>query len=262
MIVKSENDAAAALARDHSGSIAAFAAEMNCLAHEIGAEDSYFVNPHGLPASQYSTARDMAIIAYHAYREPIMRRLMATKYYTFLYADGRAKQLENTNKLLGRSMICNGMKTGFTNAAGRCLVSSATNGSRDVILVQLGSKTSYIFDDAETMMQWGLNSGSPSPRVLLADEFPQILGVEPLQGGIGIDRAFEEFAFFLLHAQHALLDGVAGDELDRRHDVLLPDAVRAVGGLRLDRGIPPRVKVDHRVCRREVESHAARFQAD
>jgi D-alanyl-D-alanine carboxypeptidase (penicillin-binding protein 5/6) len=53
------------------------------------------------------------------------------------------------------------MKTGFTNAAGRCLVSSATNGSRDVILVQLGSKTSYIFDDAETMMQWGLNSGSP-----------------------------------------------------------------------------------------------------
>ncbi len=161
MIVKSENDAAAALARDHSGSIQAFAAEMNSLAREIGANNSYFVNPHGLPASQYSTARDMAIIAFHAYREPLLRRLMATKYYTFLYADGRAKQLENTNKLLGRSMICTGMKTGFTNAAGRCLVSSGTFGGRDVILVQLGSKTNYIFDDAETMMQWGLNSGSP-----------------------------------------------------------------------------------------------------
>ncbi|GAT33477.1 D-alanyl-D-alanine carboxypeptidase [Terrimicrobium sacchariphilum] len=161
MIVKSENDAAAALARDHAGSIPAFAAEMNQVAREIGANNSYFVNPHGLPASQFSTARDMAIIAFHAYREPILRRLMATKYYTFLYADGRTRQLENTNKLLGRSMICNGMKTGFTNAAGRCLVSSATNGSRDVILVQLGSKTNYIFDDAETMMQWGLNSASP-----------------------------------------------------------------------------------------------------
>ena len=69
--------------------------------------------------------------------------------------------LQNTNKLLGRSSICNGMKTGFTNAAGRCLVSSASYGGREVILAQFGSKTTYIFNDDEAMMQWGLHRSAP-----------------------------------------------------------------------------------------------------
>jgi D-alanyl-D-alanine carboxypeptidase (penicillin-binding protein 5/6) len=159
MMVKSENDAAAALARDHSGSPAAFASAMNSTAWELGAHDSHFVNPHGLPAYQYSTARDMARIAFRAYREPILRRLMASRYYTFVYANGRTKILENTNKLLKRSSIFNGMKTGYTFAAGRCLVSSASSGRREVILAQFGSKTQYIFDDAERMMSWGLRRG-------------------------------------------------------------------------------------------------------
>ncbi len=159
MMVKSENDAAAALARDHSGSIGAFASEMNRKARELGAMDSFFLNPHGLPAPQYSTARDMAAIAYRAYREPVLRGLMATKFLTFVYADGRTRSLENTNKLLGRSPGVNGMKTGYTFAAGRCLISSAASGGREVILVQFGSKTSYIFDDADLLMRWGLARG-------------------------------------------------------------------------------------------------------
>lgn len=156
MLVKSENDAAAALARDHSGSVEAFALAMNKKAWELGARSSHFVNSHGLPAYQYSTARDMARIAFRAYREPVLRRMMATQYYTFLFASGRTKTLETTNKLLKRSPIFNGMKTGYTFAAGRCLISSASSGGHDVILVQLGSRTSYIFDDAEIMMRWGL----------------------------------------------------------------------------------------------------------
>ncbi|HEY5768873.1 MAG TPA: serine hydrolase [Terrimicrobium sp.] len=156
MMVKSENDAAAALARDCAGSTAAFASAMNTTAWELGAHNSHFANPHGLPAHQYSTARDMARIAFRAYREPFLRRLMASRYYTFVYANGRRKILENTNKLLKRSSMFNGMKTGYTNAAGRCLVSSASMGGREVILVQFGSKTQYIFDDAERMMRWGL----------------------------------------------------------------------------------------------------------
>ena len=77
MMVKSENDAAAALARDCFGNLATFAAAMNTTAWELGAHDSHFVNPHGLPAYQYSTARDMARIAFRAYREPFLRRLSA-----------------------------------------------------------------------------------------------------------------------------------------------------------------------------------------
>jgi D-alanyl-D-alanine carboxypeptidase (penicillin-binding protein 5/6) len=160
MMVKSENDAAAALARDHSGSMAAFADAMNRKAWSLGARNSRFVNSHGLPASQYSTARDMARIAFRAYREPVLRSMMVTPYYTFVFADGRAKTLEATNKLLKRSSIFNGMKTGYTFAAGRCLISSASFGGREVILAQFGSKTSYIFDDAERLMRWGINRGA------------------------------------------------------------------------------------------------------
>lgn len=166
MLVKSENDAAAALARDHSGSVQAFSLEMNRKARELGAYNSYFLNSHGLPAPQYSTARDMAKIAFRAYREPTLRHIVEMPSYNFTFSTGRSKLLKSTNKLLERSTIYNGMKTGFTNAAGRCLISSASYGGRDVILVQLGSKSQFIFDDAEAMMRWGLQMGSsfsPSP---------------------------------------------------------------------------------------------------
>mgnify|MGYP005845688599 CR=1 FL=1 len=156
MMVKSQNDAAAALARAVSGSEAAFADAMNRRAWELGARSSRFVNAHGLPASQYSTARDMARIAWKAYREPYLRELMATKFYTFTYNSGQTKSLENTNKLLGKFAPANGMKTGYTIDSGRCLVASASAGGREVILVQIGSRTEYIFSDAERLLTWGL----------------------------------------------------------------------------------------------------------
>lgn len=154
-VVKSANDAAAALARDRSGSEALFAVEMNELARQLGANQSNFRNAHGLPAAQYSTARDMSRIAYRAYRNQTLRAAMATKVLPFTFNNGRVRYLESTNKLLGRSSIYNGMKTGYTNAAGRCLITSASNGWRELILVQLGSKSKYIFDDAERMIAWG-----------------------------------------------------------------------------------------------------------
>jgi len=161
MLVKSENDAAAALAIDHSGSMAVFAEAMNRKAWSVGARNSHFVNAHGLPAAQHSTARDMARIAYRAYHEPVLRRWMGSPYYLFVYSDGHTKTLEATNKLLKRSSIYNGMKTGYTFAAGRCLISSASMNGHEVILAQFGSRTDYIFNDAERLMQWGLaRSGS------------------------------------------------------------------------------------------------------
>lgn len=155
MMVKSCNDCAAALARDHSGSSSFFAVEMNSTARLLGANSSHFVNPHGLPASQFSTARDMARIAYRAYRSQVLRPMMVKKTLPFTFNSGRTRVLESTNKLLGRSPLFNGMKTGYTNAAGRCLITSASNGWRELILVQLGSQSKYIFDDAERMIAWG-----------------------------------------------------------------------------------------------------------
>ena len=154
IMVKSSNDACAALARDHSGTEDAFATNMNRAAYSLGARSSYFVNSHGLPASQFSTARDIARIAFLAYREPVLRRMMQQRVVYFRHNSGRVTTLKATNKLLERSGAFNGMKTGYTFAAGRCLVSSGRLNGREVILVQLGSNTKNIFDDAQRVMAW------------------------------------------------------------------------------------------------------------
>ncbi len=98
----------------------------------------------------------MARVAMAAYRNDVIRDVVRRKYFSFHRADGRVVTLENTNELLGKMSECNGMKTGYTVASGRCLISSASSGSREVILVQLGTKTKYIWEDARIMMSWGL----------------------------------------------------------------------------------------------------------
>jgi D-alanyl-D-alanine carboxypeptidase (penicillin-binding protein 5/6) len=160
IMVKSSNDACAALARDHSGTEAAFVENMNRAAWSLGARSSYFANSHGLPANQFSTARDIARIAFLAYRDPVLRRMMQQRVVYFRHNSGRVTRLEATNKLLERSGSFNGMKTGYTFAAGRCLVSSGRLNGREVILVQLGSRTKHIFEDAERLMAWSGRGGS------------------------------------------------------------------------------------------------------
>jgi D-alanyl-D-alanine carboxypeptidase (penicillin-binding protein 5/6) len=156
-LVKSANDVANVLARDNAGSISAFTAKMNAKARALGCANSNFKNPHGLTVGgQYSTARDMARVAMAAYRNAVIRDVVRRKYFSFRRADGRVVTLTNTNELLGAMPECNGMKTGYTVASGRCLISSAASGGREVILVQLGTKTKYIWEDARIMMSWGL----------------------------------------------------------------------------------------------------------
>ena len=171
VMVKSMNDACAALARDYSGSEAAFAEKMNSTARAIGANSSHFANSNGLPAQQYSTARDMARVAFYAYRNPVLRELMLKRECRFRHNSGRVSVLEATNFLLGRSAAFNGMKTGYTNAAGRCLISSGRLNGREVILVQLGSKTKHIFNDAARAMAW-----APAPSFFFASGDNSMLG--------------------------------------------------------------------------------------
>jgi D-alanyl-D-alanine carboxypeptidase (penicillin-binding protein 5/6) len=158
LLIHSCNDAAVCLARNEAGSIAAFAQQMNAKAFSLGATQSHFVNPNGLPIpGQYSTARDMARIAFAAYHVPVLREYMRMPGFMFTYNSGRHRYFDATNKLIGRSPMFTGMKTGYTGPSGRCLISSASNGSRDVILVQLGGTHHTIFDDAERLLLWGLN---------------------------------------------------------------------------------------------------------
>ncbi len=158
MLVHSCNDAALCLARNDAGSVGAFARLMNARAASLGAFSSHFVNPNGLPRpGQYSTARDMAKIAFAAYHNPTLRFYMGMPGINFEYNTGRVRFLEPTNKLVMRSAMFTGMKTGYTDASGRCLISSATGGDRDVILVQLGGTHHPLFDDAQRLLTWGLD---------------------------------------------------------------------------------------------------------
>lgn len=158
LLVHSCNDAAICLARNEAGSIPAFAERMNSKAFSLGATESHFVNPNGLPVpGQYSTARNMARIAFAAYHQPVLRQYMRLTGFNFTYNSGRHRYFEATNRLIARSPMFTGMKTGFTEASGRCLVSSASYGGHDVILVQLGGTLHFLFDDAQRLLIWGLN---------------------------------------------------------------------------------------------------------
>jgi serine-type D-Ala-D-Ala carboxypeptidase (penicillin-binding protein 5/6) len=156
LLVKSPNDVARCLARDNAGSIEAFAEVMNQRARELGATHSHFVNPNGLPVpGQYSSARDLSVIARAAYANPTIRSIVCLPQLVFRYANGRTRELENTNKVLRRSPYCNGMKTGYTEAAGHCLICSGSRPGRDIIVVVLGDSTA-VWRDASALLSWGL----------------------------------------------------------------------------------------------------------
>ena len=157
LLVKSPNDVARCLARDNAGSVGAFAEVMNRRAQQLGAVHSHFVNPNGLPIpGQYSSARDLSLIARAAYANPTIRSIVCLPQLVFRYANGRTRDLENTNKLLRRLPYCNGMKTGYTDAAGKCLIASGTLAGKDVIVVVLGDSSSRVWRDASALLSWGL----------------------------------------------------------------------------------------------------------
>ena len=156
LLVKSMNDVARCLARDNAGSLEAFSAKMNAKARALGMSNSHFINPNGLPEpGQYSTARDMARVAMAAYRNGTIRGIVRLRALDFHYADGRVRNFTNTNQVLKNFPLCNGMKTGYTEAAGHCLISSASYNGRDVISVVLGD-SKQIWVDSYRLLSWGL----------------------------------------------------------------------------------------------------------
>ena len=160
MMIRSFNDVALALDRDTAGSVPRFAQLMNAKARQMGMYNSRFANPNGLPADQYSTAIDMARCAYYVYRNPELRNIICKRQYAFTRANGRTLLLRNTNKLLTQNPWVTGMKTGYTNAAGRCLVSSAGVNGRHVIVVVLGCHPSRIWTESENLIRWALGAAA------------------------------------------------------------------------------------------------------
>ena len=133
LMLHSGNDAATALAIYCGGTVEGFAQLMNDKARLLGLKQTHFVNPHGLDAPEhYSTARDLAILASYAMNNPIFASTVSTR--TVRTGD---RYLTNHNKLLWRLDGANGVKTGYTKAAGRILVSGAQRGGRQLICVTI-----------------------------------------------------------------------------------------------------------------------------
>lgn len=133
LMLVSGNDAACALAIHHSGSVVKFVEKMNLRAKEIGAVNTNFVNPNGLPDdNHYTTAYDLCKIACTALKNQTFAQVVSTKHYK-----GQFRCFTNKNKLLTTLDGANGVKTGYTEKAGRCLVSSAKRGNMQVVCVVL-----------------------------------------------------------------------------------------------------------------------------
>ncbi len=174
LLVKSANDVAKALARDNAGSVEAFAGKMNRRMERLGGLDSHFVNPNGLPADeQHSTARDMARVARAVYFNPLLRDIIRTKYTTFRFNSGKTIRLRNTNRVLRTYSFCNGMKTGYTDAAGHCLISSGSWNGRDVIAVVLGSNKARVWDESARLLAYGLGIPAAEMASLRVDARPE-----------------------------------------------------------------------------------------
>lgn len=139
LMLQSGNDCAVALAIIVGDSVEGFVKLMNETAKKSGATNTNFVNPHGLHHDEhYTTAHDLCKISYYAMQNETFREIVATKRHTTPYHDREyCRNFPNKNKILFNYFGGNGIKTGYTRAAGRCLVSSATRDGKTYICTVL-----------------------------------------------------------------------------------------------------------------------------
>ena len=190
LMLQSGNDAAVALAIYCGGTVEGFAELMNDKARSLGLRSTHFVNPNGLDApDHYSTARDLAVLAAYAMENPVFRQTVSTK-----SIKAGERSLTNHNKLLWRVEGADGVKTGYTKAAGRILVSSATRDDRRIIAVTI--------DDGD---DWNdhtrlLNEGFSRYQVAQVVSRGDVLGTAEVLGGENSRveiLAAEDFSFAL-----------------------------------------------------------------
>ena len=156
MIVQSANDAAIALAEAVSGSEGAFVARMNDQAARMGLANTRFANPTGHPApGHHASARDLAVLAGALIREfPEHYALYSQKDFSFA-----GMNQSNRNRLLWTDATVDGLKTGFTESAGYCLVASARRGERRLVSVLLGAQSDTLrSSETQKLLNFGFQA--------------------------------------------------------------------------------------------------------
>jgi len=196
LMLTSANDSAETIAEHLGGSTEGFAELMNRRAGELGARNTNFTNPHGLPDPEhYTTARDLALIGREAMRNEVFRRIAGTvnikldrkKYMSpeLLQSVEKLEQAHGPlqedfythNRLLTGGYYgyqgANGIKTGYTVDAGQCIVASARRDGREMIAVALNSQGASLWTDAAALMNYGFQAFTPvelvTPRQMITD---------------------------------------------------------------------------------------------
>jgi serine-type D-Ala-D-Ala carboxypeptidase (penicillin-binding protein 5/6) len=154
LLLQSANDAAVALAEDVSGTSDAFVAAMNRTADRLGMAHTHFTSPNGLDDAGYSTARDLARITRAAYEVPGFADIVATRFHSIPAPQGEPRIVQNRNALLWLYPGALGVKTGFTSAAGYCVVATAQRGDERLLAVVLG-EPGEPFSDAAALLNYG-----------------------------------------------------------------------------------------------------------
>lgn len=172
MLLPSGNDAAMATARylglqaaapDGKDPIARFVEMMNTRAAQLGLADSHFINPHGLDADgHYSSAYDLASLTWYAFQFPVFNEVIKEPFY-----EAAGHPLKNTNEMLTRYSGADGVKTGWTDAGGLCLVTSATRDGRRLISVVLNAP--HWYSDSGAILDYGFAKLAAEPKSDSAD---------------------------------------------------------------------------------------------
>lgn len=173
LMLHSGNDAAVALAIYCGGTLEGFVELMNDKAHTLGLSGTHFANPNGLDApGHYSSARDLAVLAAYAMKNPVFYQTVSTKTMKI-----GQRYLTNHNKLLWRVEGADGVKTGYTRAAGRILVSSATRNGRRLICVTINAPDDW--NDHSHLLEQGFSEFQLRNLVTKG----QIMGTVEIAGG-------------------------------------------------------------------------------
>lgn len=173
LMLRSGNDAAVALAEYMSGSIEEFANLMNEKAKTLGLTNTHFATPHGLDdENHYTTAYELALLTDYALNNSTFSKIVNTKNYP-ITINGYSKVLNNTNELLGYLNGVNGVKTGFTGNAGRCLVTSCVRNNFNIITIVLGADTKKIrTTDSIHLIEYAYNNfEQKNVKALIEKEF-------------------------------------------------------------------------------------------
>lgn len=198
LMLQSGNDAAVALAIYCGGTVEGFTELMNDKAHRLGMTQSHFANPNGLDSpGNYSTARDMALLTAYAMQNPIFAQTVSTKTITI-----GERCLRNHNKLLWQLEGANGVKTGYTKAAGRILISSVTRMGRQLIAVTFNDPNDW--QDHKDLIEDGFSRFTVQQLIHQG----QTLGQLELAGGQeeSVDLiAAEDFSYSLAQGERVTI---------------------------------------------------------